>query len=261
MVGERLIGLFSQAPLAALPILAGNIGTHPRDARQIKVANQTIHLLLNFQLIAAGLIGLTIIGLAPHFVSLMGGVTYQLAIPSVRAVSVTVLVWSAVASLHPIFLARERPIGIFYLNLIYVLSTLGLYWILTPKWQATGTAFADGIGQLFALGLGLWLVRKWYKFEALRGMGNFLKIAVPILILGLPFYFLQPDFPLAILYLAISVGLYITYILRCDYMDSSVWASLEALDWQPAVLNLIKNWGLHSLRKYQLIIQSAIKFQ
>lgn len=254
LAAERLIALLSQSPLAALPVLSGSHARETFDGDTTRSTSQAVLQLLNYQMIAAGLIGIGISVLAPLFVRLVGGPDYIPAIPVVRTVGYTVFLWSGIASIHALLLVLQRPAGIFYLNLANIGVTAIAYGLLTPRWQATGTGLADSLGQLAIFGFALFLAQAWFHFDTLVARRNAIQIGIPALVLTLPLWFLNLSYPLLLIILFIDILFYGTYLLRLGYIDTRILKNLEWVALNPPILNQAKNGALHLILGYQNIV-------
>lgn len=247
---ERLTSLLSQPPLAAIPVIARSepgerLVTRPKT-------NQITLNLFRYQMILTSLGGLVIWAIAPIFIQVIGGPEYDLAIPALRILTFGLICWSGTAALHALFLVYERTVGIFILNSVLILTTISLYGFFVGRWQTSGAATSDSIGQFLTLLLGLFLGLRWFQFPATQGFKLIMQITIPAILIGLPILVLPQNLAVEFVWLVISVVIYLTYLLLFEIIPTDLWE-------QTKLIKLPEQLGLSALQSK--LISGLVKYQ
>lgn len=255
LASERLMTLFSQVPLAAVPVISQS-QSRPSNDESTSSTGHTILKMMNYQVSAASLIAIIISAIAPQFILIIGGNAYTPAVSALRILSMAVVIWSGIASLHAFFLVRERTVGIFLLNFVQIVFSLALYPFFISKWSANGAAIVDVVGQSATFGVGLFLVNRWFRFKSIAGLRNFFRLTAPAALLVVPFYLYSKLIILNHIWFAIALALYITYLLRLEIIERSSWDSLSKINSPFPILNSTANLFINLLRNYQVWLLS-----
>ncbi len=227
LAGERLMLFMTQAPSMAVPVIVGQEHT----PQNIQKAYPLIHRLLTYQWALAGAGNLAIWAAAPLIAQILGGAAFGAAADPLRIMGFAILLWAGTASVQVFFKIHERTAGNFYLNLGLLSVSVGMYFLLVPSGGAVGGALADACGHLIALGVGIWLARRWFGFEAwdaLRPLaaqlGWLVALTVPVWLLGVSGWGLA-------VWLAAALGLFGRVLLRGGVPAHADLTRLEAADW------------------------------
>ncbi len=255
LASERLKTLMSQVPLAAVPVISQS-QSQSSDHGSTRNTGHTTLNMLNYQISAASMIAIIISAMAPQFILILGGNSYTPAVSALRILSLAVVIWSGIASLHAIFLVREKTVGIFLLNSVQIAFTLAFYTFFIRKWGANGAAIVDVIGQLATFGVGLFLVKRWFRFDSIAGLRNFLRLTIPATLLVIPFYLNSKFIILNHVWFVIALALYLTYLLRLEIIERSLWDSLSKINSPFPILNATASLFINLLKNYQVWLLS-----
>ncbi len=249
LMADRISSFMGQAPLATVPALASGALEQP-----VSRHNQLIDLLLRYQWLGGSLIVLVIWAMAPALLMIIGGAEYIPAVPALRILMFAALCCSATFSLHAAFMAQERTLGVFLTNLVNLLAATVCYGLLAPRWQISGVATADILGQLASLGLGLWLSSRWLQFEVNRLSRYLFSSGCLVVLVVLPVWILNSQGLMLGLWLIMGLILVASHALLHNIPDADSWRMLGQVA-LPAVLNRVKDGIIHALTQYQGYLQ------
>ena len=253
LMADRISSFMGQAPLATVPALASGASEQPASRR-----NQLIDRLLRYQWLGGSLLALVIWAAAPVLLVIVGGQEYIPAVPALRILMFAALCCSATLFLHAAFMAQERTLGVFLTNLVNLMAAIVFYGLLASRWQIGGVAIADVMGQLAALGLGLWLSSRWLQFEAGRLSRYLLSSGCLVVLVVLPVGVLNYQGPVLGLWLIVGLILVGSHALLQDIPDAGSWRALGQVV-LPAALNRIRDKVIYALRRYQEYLQHRFR--
>jgi len=253
LMADRISSFMGQAPLATVPALASNASEQPASRR-----NQVIDLLLRYQWLGGSLLVLVIWAAAPVLLMVVGGPEYIPAVLPLRILMFATMCCSATLFLHAAFMAQERTLAVFLTNLVNLMAAIVFYGLLASRWQIGGVAIADVMGQLAALGLGLWLSSRWLQFQAGRLSRYLLSSGCLVVLVVLPVGVLNYQGPVLGLWLIVGLTLVGSHALLQDIPDADSWRALGQVV-LPAAPNQIKDGAIHAIRRYQEFLQHQFK--